>query len=90
MADIEKYNTLNVIEKCDHGLYLDGGEHDRILMPTRYVMPEMTVGSGVECFVYNDFEDRLVATTETPLAKVGEFAYLEVVSVHPSAGAFLD
>ncbi|MEC8219406.1 MAG: S1 RNA-binding domain-containing protein, partial [Verrucomicrobiota bacterium] len=54
MADIGKYNTLNVLEKCDHGLYLDGGEHDRILMPTRYVMPEMTVGSGVECFVYND------------------------------------
>lgn len=69
MADIGKYNTLTVLEKSNHGLYLDGGQHDRILMPTRYVMPEMTIGSGVECFVYNDSEDRLVATTETPLAR---------------------
>jgi len=90
MADIGKYNTLTIIEKSDRGLYLDGGEHDRILMPTRYVMPEKTVGSGVECFVYNDSEDWLVATTEAPLAKVGEIAYLEVISVNPSAGAFLD
>jgi predicted RNA-binding protein (virulence factor B family) len=90
MADIGKYNTLTVLEESDHGLYLDGGQHDKILMPTRYVMPEMTIGSGVECFVYNDSEDRLVATTETPLAKVGEFAYLEVISIHPTAGAFLD
>ena len=50
MADIGKYNTLTIIEKSDHGLYLDGGEHNRILMPTRYVMPEMTVGSKSRVF----------------------------------------
>ncbi len=90
MANIGRYNTLTVLETSDHGLYLDGGTHDKILMPTRYVTPEMTVGSQVKVFVYNDSEDRLVATTETPLAQVGEFAYLEVISVHPTAGAFLD
>lgn len=90
MANIGRYNTLTVLEKSDHGLYLDGGKHDKILMPTRYVTPEMSIGSEVECFVYNDSEDRLVATTETPYAQAGEFAYLEVVSVHPTAGAFLD
>jgi hypothetical protein len=31
-----------------------------------------------------------VATTETPNAMVGEFACMEVISVHPPAGAFLD
>lgn len=90
MADIGRYNTLTVLETSDHGLYLDGGQHDKILMPTRYVTPEMQVGSKVDVFVYNDSEDRLVATTEKPFAQVGEFAYLEVVSVHPNAGAFLD
>ncbi|MBT61794.1 MAG: GntR family transcriptional regulator [Puniceicoccaceae bacterium] len=90
MANIGKYNTLTVLEKSDHGLYLDGGAHEKILMPTRYVTPEMTIGSEVEVFVYNDSEDRLVATTETPYAQAGEFAYLEVISVHPTAGAFLD
>jgi predicted RNA-binding protein (virulence factor B family) len=90
MANIGQYNTLTILETSDHGLYLDGGEHDKILMPTRYVTPEMTIGSEVEVFVYNDSEDRLVATTETPLAQAGEFAYLEVISIHPQAGAFLD
>jgi len=90
MAKIGQYNTLEVLESSEHGLYLDGGAHGKILMPTRYVLPEMTVGSEVEVFVYNDSEDRLVATTETPYAQVGEFAYLEVVGVNPNAGAFLD
>lgn len=90
MAEIGKYNTLTALETSDHGLYLDGGPQGKILMPTRYVLPEMQPGSEVACFVYNDSEDRLVATTETPYAQVGEFAYLEVVSVHPNVGAFLD
>ena len=41
-------------------------------------------------FVYRDSEDRLVATTETPHAMVGEFGYMKVINVHPQAGAFLD
>ncbi|MDQ8195733.1 S1-like domain-containing RNA-binding protein [Coraliomargarita sp. SDUM461004] len=90
MANIGRYNTLTVLDKSDHGLYLDGGPHDKILMPTRYVTPDMSIGSEVEVFVYNDSEDRLVATTEKPYAQAGEFAYLEVISVHPTAGAFLD
>lgn len=90
MPQIGRDNTLTVIEKSDHGLYLDGGELGPILLPTRYVLPEMTPGTEVDVFIYNDSEDRLVATTEQPYAKAGEFAYLEVVSVHPNAGAFLD
>lgn len=90
MADIGRENTLVVIEKSDHGLYLDGGDLGPILLPTRYVMPTMQPGTEVDAFIYNDSEDRLVATTEQPFARAGEFAYLEVVSVHPNVGAFLD
>lgn len=90
MADIGKFNTLRIVEPSDHGLYLDGGPHDNILLPNRYVTPEMKIGDTVKVFIYNDSEDRLVATTETPLAQAGEFAYLEVVSVNPRVGAFLD
>ncbi|NBB79378.1 MAG: GntR family transcriptional regulator [Verrucomicrobia bacterium] len=90
MAQIGRRNTLTIIEKSDHGLYLDGGELGSILLPTRYAMPKMQPGNEVDVFIYNDSEDRLVATTEQPYALAGEFAYLEVVSVHPSAGAFLD
>lgn len=90
MADIGKLNTLRIVEKCDHGFYLDGGEHDTILLPQRYITPEMAVGESVEVFIYNDSEDRLVATTEKPFAQVGEFAYLEVVGFRQDVGAFLD
>ena len=41
-------------------------------------------------FVYRDSEDRLVATTEIPLATVGEFACLKVKDVNQNIGAFLD
>ena len=34
--------------------------------------------------------NRLVATTETPWAVVGEFAYLQVKDVNQNIGAFLD
>jgi predicted RNA-binding protein (virulence factor B family) len=90
MADIGRENTLVVIEKSDHGLYLDGGDLGPILLPNRYIMPTMLPGTEVNAFIYNDSEDRLVATTEQPYAQAGEFAYLEVVSVHPNVGAFLD
>jgi len=90
MADIGKYNTLTVLKEAQQGVYLDGGHHGEILVPRRYVPQGAMPGSQMKVFVYRDSEDRIVATTETPLATVGEFACLEAVSVHPRAGAFLN
>ncbi|MFT4901405.1 MAG: putative RNA-binding protein (virulence factor B family) [Lentimonas sp.] len=90
MADIGRFNTLRILETSDHGLYLDDGTRDKILLPNAYVTAEMKIGDEVRVFIYNDSEDRLVATTETPLVQAGEFAYLEVVSVNPRVGAFLN
>lgn len=61
----------------------------RVLLPNRYCTADMTIGSTLDVFVYNDSEDRLVATTEKPIAMVGEFAYLQVRDVN-RIGAFLD
>lgn len=89
MTEIGKINHLEVVKEVDFGIYLDGGDLGEILMPKRYV-PEGTMpGDMVETFIYLDSEDRLVATTEKPLAMVEEFALLEVVSVTP-VGAFLN
>ncbi|MGB0335102.1 MAG: CvfB family protein [Opitutales bacterium] len=90
MAEIGRYNTLEILETSEHGLYLDGGSHGKILLPNKYGTPKMAVGGEVEVFVYNDSEDRLIATTEQPYTQAGEFAYLEVVGVNPDVGAFLD
>lgn len=89
MAKIGQWNTLMAIEISDRGLMLDGGEHGLILCPTKYLPEDAEPGEEFRVFVYRDSEDRLIATTEEPKAQVGEFAFLEVVSLHPRAGAFL-
>jgi predicted RNA-binding protein (virulence factor B family) len=89
MAKIGEYNTLKVVKEVDFGVYLDGGNLGEVLLPKRYVPSNCQVENDIEVFIYLDSEDRLVATTEKPLAGVGEFASLEVVSVS-DVGAFLD
>jgi predicted RNA-binding protein (virulence factor B family) len=90
MATIGRHNTLTVVRDSSPGLYLDGGEHGEILLPNRYVPRGIKIGGQIEVFVYRDSEDRLVATTETPRATVGEVATLKVISINRQVGAFLD
>jgi predicted RNA-binding protein (virulence factor B family) len=89
MAQIGKLNHLEVLKELDFGIYLDGGDLGEILMPKRYVPEGTMLGDFIEAFIYLDSEDRLIATTEKPLAQIEEFALLEVVSVTP-VGAFLN
>ncbi len=89
MAAIGTVNELEVIKEVDFGIYLDGAQHGEILMPKRYVPQGCKVGDRIEAFIYLDSEDRLVATTERPIAMVGEFAKLKVIAV-TRIGAFLD
>lgn len=89
MIQLGKYNTLTVVKEVDFGIYLDGGEGLEILMPGKYVPEGTNVGDELRCFVYQDSEARLIATTERPYATVGEFASLKVNSVN-AVGAFAD
>jgi predicted RNA-binding protein (virulence factor B family) len=90
MATIGKRNILKVLRGTSPGIYLDGGDLGDILLPNRYVPQGVALGDRLEVFVYKDSEDRLVATTETPRATVGEVASLRVLSVNRQVGAFLD
>ena len=90
MAILGKRNLLTVLRSSTPGLYLDGGALGEILLPGRYIPTGATVGGKVDVFVYRDSEDRLVATTEQPLASVGELAYLRVAGINPRVGVFLD
>ncbi len=90
MALIGRRNHLTIVRDAPPGLYLDGGSHGEILLPKKYITDSAIPGSKLEVFVYRDSEDRLVATTETPHAMVGEFACLKVLSWDQSLGAFLD
>ena len=90
MAAIGKRNTLKIVRAAPPGLYLDGGELGEILLPGKFIPKNIQPKDLLDVFLYLDSEDRLVATTETPLAEVGEFAALKVVSFNRNVGAFLD
>jgi predicted RNA-binding protein (virulence factor B family) len=89
MASIGTINELEVVKTVDFGVYLDGGPHGEILLPKRYVPEDCQAGDRIEVFIYLDSEDRLVATTEKPLAMVGEFSMLQVAEI-TNIGAFLN
>lgn len=88
MIQIGNYNTLRIVRFTDHGAYLDGGPIGEILMPKKYVTRDMRPGDEVNVFVYLDQSEHLVGTFETPLARVGDFAFLRVAWVN-EFGAFL-
>lgn len=89
MIKLGDYNTLKIVKSVDFGLYLDGDDAGEILLPTRYVPQNAKVGDELEVFIYLDQDEKLIATTLHPLAKVGDIAYLEVAWVN-EYGAFLN
>ena len=86
---IGEYNNLRINRMVDFGAYLIDEDTHEVLLPKRYLTPEMKVGDDIKVFVYNDSENRPVATTETPHAVVGDFALMRVKAVN-KVGAFLD
>lgn len=90
MIEVGKINSLEVIRDSDHGLFLEARDDSVVLLPNAYVDEEsMEIGSLVDVFVYTDSEDRPVATTRMPYAKLGEFGYFTVVD-YKSYGAFVN
>lgn len=87
--ELGKFNTLRVVKEVDFGMYLDGGEEGEILLPARYVPKDCNIDDELRVFIYLDNEERLVATTLTPLVQVGQFACLEVAWIN-QYGAFLN
>ena len=87
--ELGKFNQLEVVKEVDFGVYLDGGEEGEILLPTRYVPEDCKIGDILNVFLYLDMDERLIATTLTPLVQVGQFACLEVSWVN-QYGAFLN
>ena len=86
---IGEYNELRINRTVDFGAYLIDDDTHEVLLPKRYLTPEMKVGDTIRVFVYNDSENRPVATTEQPYAVVGDFALMRVKAVN-KVGAFLD
>lgn len=80
---------LEISRFTPQGAYLKLEEEQEVLLPTRYLTPEMEVSSRVEVFLYHDNEGRLIATTERPLILLGETKLLRCRQC-TAAGAFLE
>lgn len=86
---IGQVNSLIVSRNTAHGYFLKDDEGEEVLLPGQYLTGNEKEGDKLEVFIYNDSEDRIVATTETPKIKLDEFAVLKVVDVS-KYGVFLD
>ncbi len=93
LIKIGDFNRLKVLRKLDFGYYLGSINHNTsndILLPNKSTLgSELNVGEEVDAFIYRDSNDRLISTLRKPIAKVGELAYLKVVST-TSIGSFVD
>ncbi|MEQ1635134.1 MAG: S1-like domain-containing RNA-binding protein [Methylococcales bacterium] len=87
--DIGQFNALKIIQQQASGVYLDGEALGKLFLPTRMVPENSEIGDAIEVFVYRSNDDEWVATTQKPLAQVGEVAWLKVVAVN-AGGTFLD
>ena len=89
MINIGQFNVLKVIKEVPFGLYLDGDEWGEILLPNKVVPKGSKVNDMLNVFIYFDSDDKIIATTMRPHARVNSCAFLKVIDVNP-VGAFLD
>lgn len=88
MIEIGQHSRLRAARRAEPGVYLTDGRSE-ILLPNRHVPAGLQQDDELDVFVYTDSADEPVATTQRPLAEIGDFACLRVVDLGPH-GAFLD
>ena len=87
---IGEINTLEIKRDTDFGFYLEAEDKSEVLLPNAYIIEsQMPLNSLIDVFVYTDSEDRVVATTSMPYAKLGQFGFFSVVD-STNYGAFVD
>ena len=89
MAKIGERASLRILHEKSFGLFLDGGDLGEILLPHREIPRGSSIGEFLDVFLYNDSEDRPVATVISPKVMPGQFGRLKCVAV-TGVGAFLD
>ena len=82
-------NRLRIDRDTEPGFYLMAKDEESVLLPNAYVTDDMELDDEIDVFIYTDSEDRLIATTLTPIGKLGEYVALKVVDTM-KYGAFMD
>ncbi len=83
-----KWNKGKIIKskEISFSLDVDGVE---VILPRKSASGNLKTGDEIEVFIFKDSQERIIATTLTPEAQVGDFAYLKAIEVN-QVGAFLD
>lgn len=91
MIKLGKVQKLIIKRFTSIGAYLniDQESDDDILLPKSQIPESFKVGDTIEVMVYNDSNDRIIATTNRSKLQVGEMGHLMVVS-QTKIGSFLD
>ncbi len=91
MLELGGMQNLIIKRFTSVGVYLntEQGVDDDILLPKSQIPKDAKIGDNIEVFIYNDSQDRIIATTRKPKIEVGKLAHLMVVST-TKIGSFLD
>ncbi|EDL51810.1 MULTISPECIES: S1-like domain-containing RNA-binding protein [Vibrio] len=87
MINVGRINQLEVTKEADFGWFLDGKDYGSILLTKKHAPEGVAVGDVVDVFLYFDADNQIAATTEKPVAQVGEWGLMKVEGVN-SIGAF--
>jgi len=86
---IGEINSLTYSRLTNQGIYLTDKNQEEVLLPKKFITPDMEIDQIIDVFVYLDSEDRIVATTQTPKITLNTFKFLKAKEVN-AMGAFMD
>jgi Uncharacterized protein conserved in bacteria len=89
MIQLGRMNSLPIIKLDEKGAWLDADDLGQVFVPQSQLPEAIKVGSTLAVFPYLDGDSELVISVDKPLAQVGEFAGMKVISAS-RIGAFLD
>ena len=89
MIKLGEVNNLLVNRGSAMGFFLIDTSGEEVFLPFKYAPDNLQLKDVIDVFVYNDSEDKIIATTQTPKITINSFATLKVVDA-ASFGAFMD
>ncbi|CAM3578998.1 hypothetical protein VA7868_04381 [Vibrio aerogenes CECT 7868] len=89
MIRIGQVNQLPVTKETDFGVFLDAEDYGSVMLPAKFVNQPPVMGEPMDVFLFFDSDNQLAATTEVPVAQVGEWGMMKVVGINKT-GAFVD
>ncbi len=89
MIKLGEVNNLLVNRGSAMGFFLIDTSGEEVFLPFKYAPDNLQLKDVVDVFIYNDSEDKIIATTQTPKITINSFATLKVVDA-ASFGAFMD